>query len=250
MNWNAMVAFQSAVLLLGLVLGLALGFTLGVGRSDFAPNDFTPGDFTPGDFGDPVLDSPLRSVSWWGGGVVMALGSGAILAFAMLGVVFCISRANWGWFRRIEQLLDQILVPSFRGCRVWQLLIIAILAGVGEELLFRWAIQGWLELASRHVLSVAVSTNGWSPNAVAWLAFAIATVLSAVLFGLCHAITRAYWVMATVMGLIFSLLVVSGGGLVGAIVAHGLYDFLAFLWLVVRIEEKSGAGAENEFTGG
>jgi len=35
--------------------------------------------------------------------------------------------------------------------------------------------------------------------------------------------------------------------LVAAIVAHGLYDFLAFMWLCQRLEEKHGDGAENEF---
>ncbi len=234
-----MAAFQSAILLLGITLGVGLSYAQNA---------------------EP--DSVLKSVTWWGsvGSVSQAeTGSmqflspaasliiGVTLAFTMLGGVYWLSRMGWAWFLEIEALLDQALVPSLRRCRIWQLLVLAFLAGVGEELLFRWAVQGWLEFFGKWAIADIFRLQNASPDFSNWLAYGFAASVTAILFGLCHAVTRAYWFLASGMGLIFSLVVVAGGGLVAAIVAHGLYDFLAFMWLCQRLEEKHGAGAENEF---
>jgi uncharacterized protein len=234
-----MAAFQSAILLLGIALGVGLSY---------APNSGS--------------DRVLKSATWWGSvgsdrqaemGSMLFLSPaaslimGVTLAFMMLGGVYWLSRMGWAWFSEIEALLDQALVPSLRRCRIWQLLMLAILAGVGEELLFRWAIQGWLEYFGRWAIVDVNYSQNTSRDFLNWLAYGFAATVTAILFGLCHAVTRAYWALAAGMGLIFSLVVVAGGGLVAAIVAHGLYDFLAFMWLCQRLEEKHGDGAENEF---
>ncbi|MDP1564599.1 MAG: CPBP family glutamic-type intramembrane protease [Pirellulaceae bacterium] len=222
-----MAAFQSAILVLGITLGVGLQYA-----QVAAPRE------------------TLESVNWWGNGPVFAVAIGVGLALGMLGTMYWLKRMGWAWFLEIETILDQLLVPSLRRCGLWQLLVLALLAGVGEELLFRWAIQGWLELLGHWLLADRVFAHDPFLIVSDSLAYVGAATITAVLFGLCHAVTRAYWVLAAVMGLIFSLVVVGGGGLVGAIIAHGLYDFLAFLWLCQGSGEKRGAGAENEFSVG
>ena len=75
----------------------------------------------------------------------------------------------------IRRVLDQYLRPVMRRWGWWQLLVISLIAGVAEEALFRAAIQGGL--------------SGFLPP---WAAL----VLASILFGLCHAVTRAYAAIA------------------------------------------------------
>lgn len=125
-------------------------------------------------------------------------------------------------FQNITQILDEMLVPSFRDCAVIQLLIIAALAGVGEEMLFRGVIQA----------SAAVEIGG--PHGV-WLGLLIA----AVLFGLLHPITPTYAILAGLIGLYLGGIWLVCGNLLTPVVTHGLYDFVALMYLVKR---KSNVG--------
>lgn len=224
------MAFQSVILLLGVLLGLALSY-------------------------NSTDSAVLLSNSWFGAGLFFAVSSGGTLALAMFGGAWILSRQGWAWFSEIHEILDRVLIPSLQRCRYWQLLLLALLAGVGEELLFRWAIQGWLERGLRNAFDSQILSLSWSPYFAERCAFVGAVVITSVAFGLCHAVTRAYCVMAMAMGFVFSGAVVLGGGLLGAIIAHGLYDFLAFVWLCRRARDLSSsnlssAGAESEFHAG
>ncbi len=221
-----MLAFQ----LLILFLGVSLGFALSV----WGPS--------------PAV--ALKSASWWGAGLGFSIAFGSGLAVAMYLGVLWLSKRELVWFREIEALLDQVLVPSLRRLRVWQLFLLAILAGVGEEALFRWGIQGWLEFAFLAWAPRLSESDEVSSELVHWFAFGSAALIAGVAFGLCHAVTRAYFVMATIMGLVFSLVAVAGGGLVGAMIGHGLYDFMAFLWLCGSESKITSPGAENEIRSG
>nr|WP_239056945.1 CPBP family intramembrane glutamic endopeptidase [Wenzhouxiangella limi] len=86
--------------------------------------------------------------------------------------------------------------------------MVALLAGVGEELLFRGVIQGGLD-------------GVIGP----WPALALASLL----FGAMHALSRAYFVLATVMGLYMGLVYLWTGNLLIPILIHFLYD-----WVVLR----------------
>ncbi len=94
-----------------------------------------------------------------------------------------------------------------------------LVAGIGEEFLFRGAIQPLFERWT--------ASTGWG-----WLA---GLILSNVIFGLLHCITPTYAVLAGLMGVYFGLLLDATGApnLLAPILAHGLYDYLAFL-VVIR----------------
>jgi hypothetical protein len=218
-HFNTMVRFQGSLLGLALLLGYCLGFLPAVsGGADGMPRT-----------GDAAAE-PLRSLNWLGNGWAWALVMGGGVALLLVMIVRWMERQRWAWLSKIERVVEQVLVPSLQACSIWQLASLAALAGVGEELLFRWALQGGFEMGLRWVgIGRALDPAGWLSGHD--IDFWLAAIVSASIFGLCHAVTRAYWVLAAVLGLLFSLLVVAGGGLVAAILAHGLYDFLVFLML-------------------
>ena len=113
-------------------------------------------------------------------------------------------------------------MPLFRNCRFLELAVIAALAGLGEEMLFRGLIQA------------AVAERIGGPCGV-WLGL----LMAAVLFGLLHPITPTYAVLAGSIGLYLGWLWLACGNLLAPIVAHGTYDFVALLYLV-KVREGRG----------
>ena len=90
--------------------------------------------------------------------------------------------------------------------------MLATVAGIGEELLFRGLIQ----------------------NALARLIPSPASLLAtSILFGLAHFVTSTYALIAGLMGLYLGGLFLLQGSLVAPIVTHAVYDFFALL-LVAR----------------
>lgn len=231
-----MLRFQSALLGVGLLLGYLLGFLSSGGGIVAAGTAI--GETASG-------PTPLWSLDWFGFGLGWTVAIGVGLAVTLLGLVRWMDSQGWAWLSEIERVVQQALVPSLLRCSIWQLACLAALAGVGEELLFRWAIQGGVELGLRWLqVGEFLSVAGWiTRDAVTFL---LAALVSAFLFGLCHAVTRAYWVLASLMGLVFSLVVVSGGGLLAAILAHGLYDFLVFLMLRREAKWKPSGASKAE----
>jgi len=114
---------------------------------------------------------------------------------------------------KIKNVLFETLGPSLHRYHWTDLLILASIAGLSEELLFRGIIQPWIE-------------SSWGMTA--------GLVASNILFGLAHAITPLYAVLATLVGIYLSLSLDYGGdrNLLVPIVIHGLYDFLAFVALM------------------
>lgn len=114
---------------------------------------------------------------------------------------------------KIKNLLFDTLGPGLH-CYHWtDLLILALIAGLSEELLFRGVIQPWIE-------------SSWGITA--------GLIGGNIIFGLAHAVTPLYAVLAALVGIYLSLSLDYGGdrNLLIPIVIHGLYDFLAFVALM------------------
>jgi membrane protease YdiL (CAAX protease family) len=120
-------------------------------------------------------------------------------------------RTDWPPASRLVALVTDKLAPLFRGAGVPELALLALLAGVGEEALFRGVIQSALA--------------GWLP---VWLAL----VLTSMVFGVAHWVSTAYAVVAGVVGLYLGSLYLITQNLLAPIVVHALYDFVALLVLV------------------
>ncbi len=110
----------------------------------------------------------------------------------------------------IRRILLDTVGSSMHKMHWTDLLVLASIAGISEEILFRGLLQPWLELK-------------W--GMVAGLIF------SNVIFGLVHAVTPLYAVLAGLVGVYLGLFLDFGGerNLLTPIIIHGCYDFLAFL---------------------
>jgi membrane protease YdiL (CAAX protease family) len=130
-----------------------------------------------------------------------------------------IDRYPFGPFVALKRVVRNILLPMFKGFQLWQLLVVALLAGVGEELFFRGLLQGglfaWLQ-----------------PHVTEHLALAISLGVASLLFGLLHPITRTYAILCMLVGLYLGGIWIVTGNLLAPIMVHALYDFLALVYLL------------------
>lgn len=177
-----------------LLLGLLLGWATGTFRAD-------------------SLTLDLPSAGW-----------GAAAVIPMLGVILLAPDLR----RQVRELLGQ----SLHACRWYDLAALALLAGIGEELLFRGVLQGWI--------------GRWN----AWGGLVAANLL----FGLAHAVTPRYFLFATLIGVYFSWLHAGWPGtpsplgppnLLRPMIAHALYDFVAFQ-VIVHDYRRLGPGGRRE----
>jgi membrane protease YdiL (CAAX protease family) len=141
------------------------------------------------------------------GPVVPGLLAGVLSALALAAVqLWLLRRApDRGPVPALRRLYRETLRPLFARVSLLDIVIISALAGLGEELLFRGAIQ------------------------TAW-GFVPATLL----FGLCHiggrtTVPLGLW--ATVVGGYLGWLALATGGLLAPILAHALYDALALSYI-------------------
>ena len=129
-----------------------------------------------------ILGLPVAGwVAWSNAGLAWGIAGAAI----MLVVLGLTRRAPVGPLRRLTRLVDRLVPRLFAGFRWWELLLVSLLAGWGEEVLFRGLIQGGLQellglwIASGEAVTIA------------------ALVVASVLFGLAHAVSREYVIFAT-----------------------------------------------------
>ncbi|MGD9853873.1 MAG: lysostaphin resistance A-like protein [Planctomycetaceae bacterium] len=157
--------------------------------------------------------SPWEAVSWRWEAVAVAL----LATLPMLGVFYVASGPRTAALEMLGGALSL--------CRWYDLILLAALAGLGEELLFRGVLQPWLAK--------------WNPS--------IAFFATNVAFGLMHAVTPAYALVAAGVGMYLSWLAYGVGepNLLRAIVAHGVYDAIAF-GLIVREHRRKHAGRAGE----
>lgn len=137
----------------------------------------------------------------------------ALAGLAPLALFFLVSfRYPIGGLVPIREFLLESLGPLLAPCSALDLLLLAGLVGFSEELLFRGVLQPWLE--------------HWG--------FWFGLLGCSVLFGLAHAVTRTYAMLAALVGLYLGGLLefCRPSNLAVPILVHAAYDWLAFL--VVR----------------
>lgn len=163
---------------------------------------------------------PLPGVVFSGQGLAacgwpLLLGAAAVVP--MVAGLLLIDRFPLGPFRELKELMEQHVVPLFATARLWQLALISAFAGVGEEMLFRGLLQ------------IGVSDWLGPPNGL-WIGLIVASLA----FGVCHWLTDNYFILAVAIGVYFGGLLLATDNVVAPIVAHGLYDFVALVYLTKR----------------
>jgi uncharacterized protein len=144
-----------------------------------------------------------------------ALLLGVAATLPPLALFWLCLKSSWRPLVEIARITDEMLLPLFRDCRLIELAVIAMLAGIGEEMLFRGVIQ-------------ATTAQAIGGHRGVWLALLIASVL----FGLLHPITPTYAILAGLIGVYLGGLWLASGNLLVPIIAHGAYDFLAIVYLL------------------
>ena len=153
-----------------------------------------------------------------------AVGIGVAATLPLLAFYFVSDWLPVPAFRRIHQLLMTTLGRPLAACRWYDLALLAVLAGVCEEALFRGVLQPW------------IGRLGWPAG---WIG-------ANLLFGCAHAVTPTYAIITVLIGGYLSgVQAVAGGNLAAAMLTHGLYDFLAFL-LIAREYRRNPEVALDE----
>lgn len=156
-----------------------------------------------------------------------AIGSsilwGLAAALPMLAVVELVERSDWAPLRELRELDRLPIVATLLRLRPLELVTISIAAGVGEELLLRGWLLGWLVDPLESATPLVIASG---------------LLVSSIAFGLMHPVTPAYIVLASLIGLYLGGIVLWTGDLLIAIVAHASYD-AAHLLLARRANRKS-----------
>jgi CAAX protease family protein len=150
--------------------------------------------------------SPLSLLRPTGASVLWGVAGTLPLLLALAWLL----ASSWAVVRRLVDLVTESLSPVLAPQSLPGLAGLALLAGVSEEILFRGVIQTAL-------------ARSISP--------AIALLLTSLLFGLVHFASRAYALLAAIMGLYLGALFLLADNLIAPILAHAGYDFAALLWL-------------------
>ena len=150
---------------------------------------------------------PLRLFSWDPRGAL--LGAAAALP-PVLGLI-ALLRRPFGPFVRVKRFFVTEFVPLL-GNSTWpDLVLIAVAAGVGEEMLFRGVFQSSL-----------VDAIGTTPG----------VVLASLLFGVLHPISIPFAVINFTMGLYLGALYLFTGNLLAAMACNGTYNFILMAHLL------------------
>ncbi|QDT25319.1 CAAX amino terminal protease self- immunity [Gimesia panareensis] len=160
--------------------------------------------------------SPLTNLNWnWTDLLIGVLAALPMFLFFLLSVTLPVQA-----FQKIKQFLLDELGPRIVNGSILELFILCIFIGLGEELLFRGVLQSW-------------STQ---------FGVVFAIVLTNMIFGILHSITRLYVIVATLMGVYLSLLLVlfTPQNLLIPITTHTVYDFLCFL-MIIHLYRKQQA---------
>jgi len=123
---------------------------------------------------------------------------------------FVLQTLPFAALRKIDSVVRVLFWQHMGHWKLWQLALVAALAGFGEELLFRGLIQ----------LGLSTFLNVW-----------IAVLLTSLVFGLAHAVTPTYCLLAFVISLYLGFLFIHTGNLVVPMAVHALYDFFVFLYI-------------------
>jgi membrane protease YdiL (CAAX protease family) len=143
-----------------------------------------------------------------------AAARGIFATLPMFAVFLWLVHSSRASIRALRRQVEWLIAEMFPVAGFAQFALVALLAGVGEELLFRGVLQ--------HILGE-------------WTTPLASLAITSLLFGAAHALSKLYFLLATAIGLCFGGLVLQYNDLVAPMVAHSLYDFFALSYLGRRL---------------
>jgi membrane protease YdiL (CAAX protease family) len=158
---------------------------------------------------------------WWDW---QAVYLGLLSSLPPLFLFFALYRWPVGPLLRLKHITQHLIHDLFGRSTIVELALIAMLAGIGEEWLFRGVLQRLAET---------------------WLQAWAALLVVSVVFGLLHAITPTYGVLAAAMALYLGWLAWAHDNLLLVMVNHAFYDLIALVYLVNTPLPTAEAGSTD-----
>ena len=156
---------------------------------------------------------------------------GTAATIPMLGYLLLFHFWTPSFMRPMQKFVDLKLKPMFKGASLLEMLALSLMAGFGEELFFRWCLQGGIT----HLLTPPLGAQG---------AIAVGIVAASIVFGLCHWVNRTYGVTTILVGAYLGMLMVWTGSWVVPAIAHALFDFVAMIY-IARWPAKNNGWADE-----
>lgn len=157
------------------------------------------------------------SASWESGDPLSIAGMvslGILGTLPLLGFFFWLEWDRSNILGDLREVVERRIVPLFREATVLELGLISLAAGIGEEALFRGFLQTAIQM-------------GLGEDAGPLLPI----LLSSLLFGLVHYISKEYVILTTLMGLYLGTWFWWTGDLIVPIIIHFLYDWFALTYM-------------------
>lgn len=172
----------------------------------------------------------IANLSWsgWSAQPWQDVLFGIVAALVTYGLMYLVYLYGGSFAARL--LVDvQKISQHFVGYSWLKITCVALLAGVGEELLFRIALQGWLSAEELPL----------------WLAI----FAPALLFGLLHFISWPYFILATFIGIVFGVTYHLSQSAALVMIWHAIYDLIA-LGVIIKYPQLLGLpqAKANSFT--
>ena len=156
--------------------------------------------------------SPFSTLAFTGAAIIWGLL--AVLPMCLILVVLAKSTApQVVTFREKQTAYFAELGFRFTPLRI---ILMSLSAGIGEEVLFRGALQGWF---SQH------------------MPILLAIIIPAIIFGALHYVNKTYMVLAGLIGIYLGGLFAITGNILAPIIAHTLYDVVAFIYTARLVKE-------------
>ena len=164
------------------------------------------------------------------------LGIVAVTLPMLLGFLICKNLPLEG-FRMIDRLVREIFREHMQRLPVWKLAGIGVLAGVGEELLFRGLMQtGLIRLLDYFI-----------PGHFGYHGMIAVVIFVSLLFGLGHAITKTYFFLAFLISVYLGTVFLLSENILVPIAAHALYDIVVLLWYKIETaKDENGLQPQSE----
>ncbi|QDU78495.1 CAAX amino terminal protease self- immunity [Polystyrenella longa] len=145
-------------------------------------------------------------------------------------LMFALDYIPYDGLRRIEDLLVNKIAPLVGAATIKKLFLLALLVGLGEELIFRGIVQNFL-MTTMNVH--------------------YAILLSSILFAFCHFISPTYIILVFGVSLYlgYSAIGFSSEGelnLVPPVLIHTFYDFFAFVYILKKHRDKVKSKADMD----
>jgi membrane protease YdiL (CAAX protease family) len=157
------------------------------------------------------------SISW------SATAYALVSSIPMFAALIFSLQSGWEPISRLRKDIDEKIAPIFVNSKLIDLAVIALLAGVGEELFFR----GWMQ-------------DAFVGNLGVWPGI----FLPSIIFGMAHYVSTGYAIYASLTGMYLGVLYHVTGNLYVVMLIHTVYDLIALIYLTkwradsVLLEEK------------